>query len=71
MSRYRKALDRALKAAGGPTALAKGLEISVQAIGQWEMVPPLRVIAVEKLTGVPRSELRPDLYPLESTGASN
>jgi DNA-binding transcriptional regulator YdaS (Cro superfamily) len=26
-------------------------------------VPPLRVIAVERLTGVSRTALRPDIYP--------
>lgn len=57
------ALSKSLKIAGGPTALARLLGITSQAIGQWERVPPLRVLAVEAVTGVPRHELRPDLYP--------
>ena len=51
--------------AGGVTALAGPLGISAQAISQWDEVPPLRVLAVERATGIPRSELRPDLYPPE------
>jgi DNA-binding transcriptional regulator YdaS (Cro superfamily) len=29
-------------------------------------VPAERVLSIEAATGVPRHELRPDLYPLES-----
>jgi DNA-binding transcriptional regulator YdaS (Cro superfamily) len=36
-----------------------------QAVLKWRRVPPLRVHAVEELTGIPRGELRPDLYPAE------
>lgn len=65
MSDRTDALERAIKSAGGLSALASGLGISMQAVSQWDEVPPLRVIAVEQLSGVPRHELRPDLYPLE------
>ena len=61
-----EALKRALKAAGGLAGLADPLGISIQAISQWDEVPPLRVLAVERVTGVPRHELRPDLYPAPS-----
>lgn len=57
------ALKEAIEAAGGPKALGAKLGISHQAIGQWDEVPPLRVLEVERLTGVPRHKLRPDLYP--------
>jgi len=57
------ALKRAIIAVGGPSALAEFLGLSVQAVSQWNEVPPLRVLDVEKATGVPRTELRPDLYP--------
>jgi DNA-binding transcriptional regulator YdaS (Cro superfamily) len=56
-------LKRALDAAGGPSALGRELGISSAAVSQWEQVPPLRVLDVERITGVPRHELRPDLYP--------
>ncbi len=54
---------RAVEVAGGPSALAKKLEIKPQAISQWKRIPAGRVIDVEKVTGIPREELRPDLYP--------
>jgi DNA-binding transcriptional regulator YdaS (Cro superfamily) len=49
--------------------LAKRIGITPQALSQWEVVPPLRVIAVERATGVSRSELRPDLYPADEVSA--
>ncbi len=60
------ALKRALQAVGGPKALADRVGVSAQAVSQWDEVPPLRVLAVERASGVPRSELRPDLYPVEN-----
>jgi DNA-binding transcriptional regulator YdaS (Cro superfamily) len=35
------------------------------AIMQWQQVPPQHVMPIEALTGVPRSVLRPDIYPPE------
>jgi len=64
MSDRTAALQRAIEAAGGLAGLAKPLGISIQAISQWDEVPPLRVLAVEQISGVPRHELRPDLYPV-------
>lgn len=60
-----KALTRAIQALGrnGTALLAAELDISTQAISQWRRCPPLRVLDVERITGVPRHELRPDLYP--------
>lgn len=58
------ALQRAIKAVGTAYKLAELLDISPQALSQWEEVPPLRVLQVEKHTGVPRYELRPDIYPI-------
>jgi DNA-binding transcriptional regulator YdaS (Cro superfamily) len=43
--------------------LAIRLRISAQAVSQWRRVPVSRVLEVEKITGVPREELRPDVYP--------
>jgi len=57
------ALDRAIGAAGGVRALARAVGVSQPAISNWKRVPADRVLSIEALTGVPRTELRPDLYP--------
>lgn len=66
------ALERAIRLAGGPAALARFISeqyepITAQAICDWRRCPPLRVLQVEKATAgeVNRHELRPDLYPNE------
>ncbi len=58
------ALEKAIVAAGGVRAMARALGVSQPAISGWKRVPADRVLAVEGLTGVARSELRPDLYPV-------
>ena len=55
-------LTRAIEAAGTGEKLAAILEITPQAISQWEKIPLTRVFDVERLTGVPRHELRPDFF---------
>lgn len=62
-------LERAITLAGGLTKLAASLHITKQAIAQWDEVPPLRVLEVERASGVSRHDLRPDLYPLEEARA--
>ena len=65
MSAILKAIDKA----GGIAPLAKSLAVSYQAVQRWrnqDHVPAERVLAVERETGVPRHELRPDLYPREN-----
>lgn len=56
-------LDRAIEAAGGVKPLAIALGITPEAIYVWERVPVMRVLDVERITGVSRYELRPDMYP--------
>lgn len=56
-------LDRAIDAAGGVAQLARKICISQPSVSNWSKIPAQRVIAVEAATGVPRAELRPDLYP--------
>ncbi|MBI5263304.1 MAG: molecular chaperone TorD family protein [Bradyrhizobium sp.] len=55
-------LDRAINAAGGVARLARKIGISQPSVSSWRKVPAQRVIAVEAATGVPRAELRPDLF---------
>lgn len=58
-----EALSRAIQAVGTAQELAKRLAVTPQALSQWERVPALRALEVERITGVPRHELRPDIYP--------
>jgi TorA maturation chaperone TorD len=55
-------LQLAIDAAGGITALARGLGIAQPSVSSWVRVPAERVVAIETLTGVAREQLRPDLY---------
>jgi len=55
-------LKLAVEAAGGLRALARLLEISHNSIVKWNRIPADRVVEIEKLTGVARERLRPDLY---------
>ena len=56
-------IEKAAKAVGTVAALARKLGITRAAIHQWPRVPAERVVQVELATGIPREELRPDLYP--------
>ena len=64
-----KALKRAVENVGGQAKFARLIGVTAQAVSQWDEVPPLRVLAVERVSGVSRTELRPDLYPLEEARA--
>jgi DNA-binding transcriptional regulator YdaS (Cro superfamily) len=57
-----KALIRIKKDRGAVARLGKALGIDPSAISQWRRVPAERVPAVEAATGIPRHELRPDLW---------
>ena len=56
-------LREAVKRAGGMRALGRLLGIPYQAVQKWKRTPATRVLELERLTKVPRYELRPDLYP--------
>lgn len=64
------ALDEAIERAGGRAMLGRALDISGQAISQWDRCPAERVLAVEAASGVSRHRLRPDLYPLPNSPTS-
>ena len=61
------ALQEAVKKAGGQKSLGDLLNTSQPRIWNWinrdKKVPAEYVLRIEKLTGVSRHDLRPDLYP--------
>jgi DNA-binding transcriptional regulator YdaS (Cro superfamily) len=59
------ALLKAIEKAGSVTKLATLLDVAPQAISQWFRAPAGRVLEIERVTGVLRHELRPDIYPPE------
>jgi TorA maturation chaperone TorD len=70
-----RGLDRAIRAVGGVTELARRIGISQPSVSNWQRVPAERVLSVEAATGVARAILRPDLYgtpsnPLDDVDAA-
>lgn len=65
-------LQKAIDACGGRSNdLAVKLGVKPQAISQWRRVPLRRILDVERVSGVPRAELRPDMYEApENAGAA-
>lgn len=64
-----EALDRAVKIAGGQSAIARRLGVSQPTVWAWlngGQLPAEHVLAVEAATGVSKHALRPDIYPDES-----
>lgn len=55
-------LAAAISAVGTARELAKRLGISPAAVSTWKKVPWNRARAVERVTGVPREVLRPDIF---------
>ena len=56
-------MEAAKKAAGSAKKLAEMLGISGAAVSRWgEEVPLGRVIEVERVTGISRHVLRPDIF---------
>jgi len=62
LGRMNEGLRQAIERAGSQVKLARLLGITHQAINKWTAVPVHHLIEVERLTGVHRSLLRPDLY---------
>ena len=61
-------ITEAILKAGGVQKLAKNIGVTYQAIQLWESrgkVPAERVLDLERVTGICRTEFRPDIYPAE------
>lgn len=60
---------------GAISALARELNVRRQTVSAWfrgvNRIPAERVVEVERLTGINRSELRPDIWPPEETRAAS
>jgi DNA-binding transcriptional regulator YdaS (Cro superfamily) len=67
-------LSKAIQSAGGQKALADLLGVRQSHVSNWlnrnKRVPAERVLDIERVTGVSRTELRPDLYPPENSTAA-
>lgn len=50
----------------GTKRLADELGVTTGAVSQWRDVPVGRVLEVERLLGIPRHQIRPDIYPAPS-----
>lgn len=57
-------IREAVKKAGGRGAVARSLNVTPEAVRQWEVnkIPAERAVDLERLSGVHRSYLRPDLW---------
>jgi DNA-binding transcriptional regulator YdaS (Cro superfamily) len=69
-----EALKRAVDQAGGQSATARICNVSQTAVWKWlqsgKRLPAEYVIGMERLTGVSRHALRPDIYPVEERESS-
>lgn len=53
---------QAAEKAGGVVALARELGIKHTAMYSWNRVPAERVLDIERITGISRHHLRPDIF---------
>jgi DNA-binding transcriptional regulator YdaS (Cro superfamily) len=62
-------LRDAISLAGGVSALAKALNVTKGAVSQWQepgrKAPAKHCVAIERLTGISRHKLRPDIFGRE------
>lgn len=59
-------IDKLIAHFGSQAKTAKELQITRQTVNGWvkgrNRIPAEKVVLIEKITGIPRSELRPDLW---------
>lgn len=53
---------KAAEKAGGVVALARELGIKHTAMYSWKRVPAERVLDIERITGISRYDMRPDIF---------
>jgi DNA-binding transcriptional regulator YdaS (Cro superfamily) len=61
----RLATEQAINAMGGGAKAARTLGVSRQAVWKWRqkgLFPIGQIILIEHLTGIPREDLRPDVF---------
>lgn len=59
-------VQQAAEKAGGVVALARELGIKHTSLYSWKRVPAERVLEIERLSGIPAHELRPDIFKREA-----
>lgn len=66
------ALAEAVRRAGSQASLAKAIGVTQQTVSNWLKAKTAAeyVLAIERATGVPRHEIRPDVYPPPAEGAA-
>jgi DNA-binding transcriptional regulator YdaS (Cro superfamily) len=69
-----EALERAVELAGGQSAFARILGVTQPTVWAWlnsaKKLPAEHVLKTEAETGVSRHDLRPDIYPRETSAAA-
>lgn len=55
-------VKRAAEKAGGVTKLASEIGVKHPSLHSWKQIPANRVRDIERVTGIPDYELRPDLF---------
>jgi DNA-binding transcriptional regulator YdaS (Cro superfamily) len=66
MIEHASIIDLAIERAGGVTKLSQALAIgNPSVVANWRTrgrIPAERVIEVERITGIPREQIRPDIF---------
>jgi hypothetical protein len=52
----------AIKRAGGVSAVARACRITRQSVSEWKRIPAHHCITLERLCGISRKKLRPDVF---------
>lgn len=64
-----EALEKAVSSGGSQSAFARSLGVSQTAVWKWlhksKLLPAEYVLTVERLYGISRHQLRPDIYPID------